>query len=132
MTTYAGSVGWRRLREFAGVEISRSFVLSWKLERNTLEIDADVQLLPEHPFYERPRPRQKACIRPATIEFPHCVSIRASGQDVATELQTAVDGLGSGAISDLERLDEGPYVLSGEFGRVEIDAERPILRLHGP
>ncbi len=131
MMTGNGSVGWRRLREFAGVEISGSFVLSWKLERETLKIDADVQLLPEHPFYERPRPRQKACIRPATIEFPHCVGIRIDGQ-APDDLASATQGLGEGAIGDLERLDDGPYVLTGRFGTVEIDAERPILRLQDP
>ncbi len=132
MTPGDGSVGWRRLREFAGVEISRSFVLSWMLERETLKIDADVQLLPEHPFYERPRPRQKACIRPATIEFPHCVGLRIDGKTPDGDLASATRDLGEGAIEDLERLDEGPYVLTGRFGVVEIDAERPILRLQDP
>ena len=32
-------------------------------------VDVDLLLQPDHPFYERPRPAEKVCIRPALIEF---------------------------------------------------------------
>lgn len=125
------TVGWRELREFAGTDVDRSFVLSWALDGDLLSVDVDLALRPEHPFFEPPRRREKACMRPAVITFPGCSGIRLDGGDEGAELQTIVRRLGAGAIADLERHDEGPYVLQGAFGTIEIDAERPILRL-GP
>lgn len=61
---------WRKLREFSAVDLTQSFILSWHVEPETLLIDIDVYLTDEHPFYEKPRPAEKTCIRPAIIEFP--------------------------------------------------------------
>jgi hypothetical protein len=125
------AVDWRRLREFAGVDLSRSFVLSWQLEAETLFIDMDIQLLPDHPFYEKPRPAEKVCIRPALLEFPFCVSISLDDAGEGEFTKTSPGELGHGAITGLLRRGDGCYELRGGFGRVMIDAERPILRLKG-
>ncbi len=125
-----GPIGWRRLREFADVDLSRSFVLSWQYEREVLVVDVDLFLEPDHPFYERPRPAEKVCIRPAVIEFPYCDELRsdrASGSDVIE----ITGNLGHGAIRDLRVVGDGCYELSGEFGTVSVSAERPILKLKG-
>lgn len=127
----AASVGWRQLREFAGVRLDRSFVLSWHLEGEMLVIDADLCLEPEHPFYEKPRPAEIVCIRPAAIEFPYCSRIRIADQENG-EPYEYIGKIGLGAISDLRVSDEGQYEIRGEFGTVFVSAERPILRLKGP
>lgn len=122
-----GSVGWRRLNEFSGVDLSKSFVLSWRLEGDALHIELDLHLTPEHPFYEKPRPAEKYCIRPAILEFPHCDGlVTGDGARAPGEVAAA---LGHGAIADFNRRDEGPYEITGDFGTVTIDAERPVLRL---
>lgn len=132
MSTGDDAVDWRKLREFAGVDVARSFVLSWGWNRGTLSIDVDLFLTPEHPFYEKPRPREKVCIRPAIIDFPYCESIVAGGKALSAPMGNAVSRLPIGAINGLVREHDGPYELRGEFGNVRIDAERPILRLRGP
>lgn len=129
MNGAGGSVGWQQLREFRGIDVSRSYVLSWRLDRDVLLLDTDVELRPEHPFYEPPRRREKACVRSAVIEFPCCAGIRVDGSTAGETAPAVVARLGGGAIRDLTRRDGGPYVISGAFGVVEIDAERPILRL---
>ena len=47
---------WRMLREFAAVDLTQSYVLSWHMESETLFVDVDLFLTPEHPFFEEPRP----------------------------------------------------------------------------
>ncbi len=126
------SVDWRKLREFAGVDLSKSFVLSWGFDRDALLIDVDLLLTPEHPFYEEPRPAEKVCIRPATIEFPFCESVRLNGSDTNSRTAEAIAGFGNGAIIGLKRMNDGPYEIVGDFGTVRIDAERPILKLRSP
>ena len=122
---------WRKLREFAGVDLSRSFVLSWHLDTETLFVDIDLFLTPEHPFYERPRPAEKVCIRPAFIEFQFCRELRLVGRTDGDLYDTARN-LDHGNIEGFRRLADGRYEMSGEFGIVFIDAERPLLRLKGP
>ena len=122
---------WRRLREFAAVDLNKSFILSWKLESELLLIDIDLFLTDEHPFYEKPRPAEKICIRPAIIEFPYCVDVSAMGKEDGSPSEIAAK-LGHGAIEGLRRLDDGQYEIVGPFGTVRVTAERPLLRLKGP
>lgn len=126
----SGKISWRQLREFADVDLTKSFVLSWRTEGETLVIDIDLYLEADHPFYEKPRPAEKICIRPAVIEFPCCEVLRTDAGN-GGEVIDIVEELAHGAISDLYVLDDGRYAISGEFGTVSVIAERPILRLKG-
>lgn len=126
------AVDWRKLREFAGVDLSGSFVLSWEFEAGALLIDSDVLLRPEHPFYEQPRPAEKVCIRPAVIEFPFCTDVAANGVNGGDDLKAFVGKLGHGAIEGLQRRPGGRYEIRGGFGTIVVEAERPVLRLKGP
>lgn len=125
-------VDWRRLREFTDVDLTKSFVLSWHYEAGTLFIDIDLLLLPDHPFYETPRPAEKVCIRPAIVEFPFCEGVSAAGSRQSEDNADAVDQLGNGAITGLQLLSDGCYEMSGDFGVVRIEAERPLLKLKSP
>ena len=122
---------WRKLREFSAVDLSKSFILSWHFESETLMIDIDVLLTSEHPFFEKPRPAEKVCIRPAIIEFPFCVLITDAG-DESDPIDEIVGRLEHGAIKGLRRHDDGRYEINGDFGTVFISAERPLLRLKEP
>ena len=131
MSDALATVDWRELQEFAGVDLTASFILSWQVESETLIVDVDVLLLAEHPFYETPRPKEKVCIRPAVIEFAYCESLKIDGRRSET-LAGSVDRLGHGAIAGLQVLADGCFELSGDFGTVVIESERPVLRLKGP
>lgn len=132
MSGNSATVDWREFREFAAVDLTSSFVLSWHFESDTLFIDTDILLLPDHPFYERPRPAERVCIRPAIIEFPFCVGVALDGSSSGDDIKTRVGGLGHGAVTGMQRRADGSYEIRGEFGTVSIDAERPVLRLKGP
>ena len=131
MSDPGAGVSWRQLREFADVDLTRSFVLSWHVEADSLVIDIDLCLEAGHTFFEKPRPAEKVCIRPAYIEFPFCDALRVSGGKTG-EVAEIAGILGHGAINELSVLEDGRYAMRGEFGTVFIDAERPILRLKGP
>ncbi len=123
---------WREMREFSAVDLTKSFVLSWGTESESLFIDLDLFLCPDHAFYEEPRPAEKVCFRPAFLEFPSCSGIK-SGADTggSRPVSEAVEALMRGAIDGLRRVGEGHYEITGGFGQVEFNAERPILRLKG-
>lgn len=121
---------WTGLREFKSVLLTQSFVLSWVLNSDSLLLDLDLCLSPEHPFYEKPRPSEKKCIRPAVIEFPSCssVSVNTASRNTA-RIGDVVQSLGAGAIDGFRRTGEGIYEVNGSFGTIQISAERPILRI---
>lgn len=118
---------WTELREFKAIDLTQSYVLSWVLEAESLLVDVDLCLCPEHAFYEEPRPAEGACYRPAFIDFPHCEAAVDSAGDM--ELTKSVPGLRHGKIKGLKRIGEGEYEIIGDFGRVSIQAERPMVRL---
>jgi hypothetical protein len=132
MTNSIEYVSWRKLREFADVDLTKSFVLGWQAEAGTLMVDVDLLLEPDHPFYEKPRPAEKICIRPAIFEFSLCESIVSDRADLKGSLPDIASALEIGRIEDLRRYSDGSYEIRGEFGTVRIDAERPILKLRAP
>ena len=123
---------WRELREFKAVDLTKSFVLSWHTDSDSLLIDLDLYLCPEHAFYEKPRPAEKACFRAAHLEFPNCSRV-ASGADAEDKQSVAniIPSLRNGSIDSFLRTGEGRYRMTGEFGEIEIHAERPLLKLKG-
>ncbi len=124
------STNWTELREFRAVDLSESFVLSWSVNSGSLQIDLDLFLCPEHAFYERPRPKERACYRPAVLEFPYCSRIGSTTSRGSAESVSAIAAkLMAGKISGLRLVDDGHYEITGAFGKLEIHAERPILRL---
>lgn len=120
---------WTALREFRGVDITRSYLLSWSTEAQSLLIDVDLYLRTDHPFYEKPRPAEKACFRPAFLEFPWCTRVAPAGDGKARSISETISALGNGKIEGFRRTGEGQYEISGEFGTVDIIAERPMVRL---
>ena len=123
---------WTEFREFATVDLEQSFVIAWESEGQSLMIDLDVVLRPEHTFYEEPRPAEGACYRPAVIEFPTCTQITAPGKDSSAEVAEVIESLQVGRIAGFRRTGNGCYAISGDFGTVGINSERPLLRLNVP
>lgn len=120
---------WRELREFTAVDLQQSFVIDWRAEEESLLVELDVLLLPEHALYEEPRPNEGACFRQAVIEFRYCTNVAERGKEGAAELADAIESLQTGRIAGLRRAGDGFYEIFGEFGTVGISAERPLLRL---
>lgn len=132
MSWPAARINWQQLREFSGTLLDGSFIVEWRFEGETLFVEVDLQLLPEHPFYEKPRPKEKICIRQAVIEFPWVEALLLDGGDGNGRIADRVAGLRTGAIQNLWRVNDGPYVIEGAFGEVEIVSGRPILRMREP
>jgi hypothetical protein len=100
------------------------------LRSDSLLLDLDLCLSEDHPFYEKPRPSEKKCIRPAIIEFPSCSSVSVNTASRSTaRIGDVVQSLGTGSIEGFRRTGEGIYEVSGSFGVIQVCAERPILMI---
>jgi hypothetical protein len=123
-------VSWRNLREFRDVDLEASFVLSWSFADEMLRLEVDLVLLGSHPMYDKPRPSQSHCMRAAVIEFPIAEQLTLNGEWVAETTSGArLSSLQPGLLHTMLVKDEGHYVLDGEFGTVEFQSERPVLRI---
>jgi hypothetical protein len=124
---------WRNLREFKGIDLTRSFLLSWEVARSTLRLDVDLYILPDHPHYEKPRPSEKACFLAGHIDFPDCTQVvgdaAVSDGSSSESIADSTLHLGGGKISAMTRTGEGEYVICGDFGQVAIHGDRPMVRL---
>lgn len=120
---------WTELREFAAVGLTQSYALSWQLDATSLMIDLDLNLCPDHPFYEKPRPSEKGCYRAAFLEFPTCTQVLVVGKIAQEPLAETIQSLAPGLIAGLRRTGDGRYEFLGKFGAVEILADRPLLRI---
>lgn len=123
---------WTEWREFKDVDLQQSFVLSWELTNESLRVDVDLFICPNHPFYESPRPAESGCFRPAHIVFPFCSQVTEKSAQPTGDLEDAVKTLASGKIEGLRRISDGRYEMSGQFGVIYIVAERPMIRLQDP
>jgi hypothetical protein len=123
------TTGWTGLREFAEVDLLQSFVLAWEIKADALLIDLDLVLLPGHSFHEEPRPAEGACYRPAVIEYPNCTQVSGQEKGDTGNIAAAAGLLKPGRVAGLRRIEDGHYEITGDFGTVDIEAERPLLRL---
>lgn len=123
-----GTVDWTELHEFFGVDLTLSYALSWHIETSSLFIDLDLYLKKEHPLYEEPRPAEKACFRPALLEFPECTRATTTSSS-NEELAAVVNKIAPGKITGLRLVRDGQYEVSGDFGVIEIASERPLLKI---
>ena len=119
---------WRSLREFRGIDLSASFALGFKFDGGKFQVDADLCLLEDHAFYETPRPAEKACFRPASIDFDDCREIVVDSGESATDLRSAAAAIGGGQMRDFRKTGPARYRFEGDFGTVAIIAERPVVR----
>ena len=71
------------------------------------------------------------CIRPAIIEFPYCQLLTVNDGEPGS-ISNVAAMIGHGAIKGLQKLRDGCYEIIGDFGSVQIVAERPLLKLKGP
>ncbi len=67
----------------------------------------------------------------ATVDLV-CTRITGPGKDGNDNVVEVVESLKSGRIAGLRRTGNGHYVICGEFGTVDIVAERRLLRPKAP
>lgn len=124
------TVSWKEFREFRGVDLEASFLLSAATMGDTLRLEFDLVLTPEHALYETPRPAQKACVRAGTVEFPYLDSLTIDDRAVEpADTASSLASLQPGKVASLVVTGEGNYLLTGEFGTVAFESGRPILHI---
>lgn len=102
--------------------LEESYVLGVTAEPGRLTFEVDFALTPHHPAYAAPLPHETDCFRRGTLRFSQ-VS-RLTWQDGGA-IQPAVDATGESDFGhfDVFEWDDSRYVLTGDWGRVEVTAD---------
>jgi hypothetical protein len=113
-----------------GVYLEDSFVREIVDEPDFVRFVLLVALLPGHPWYERPEPKEPHCYRVATLTFPN---VRGRtwlqrGSIAFTDADGAVD---HGNV-DVMGAEGGRYRIEGEWGALVVRSDPPELRVHHP
>lgn len=113
---------------FEDVYLEDSWVLDIAVLPGMVTLEVEAVLLESHPAYEQPRPGEAYCYRRGTIRFNGVAAVTWTGQG---DVVPAVDASGEqdfGSVDAFE-VSEGQYVLEGDFGRLEVSSDPPVLEL---
>ena len=112
---------WREISDFAFIDLEDSFVLSWSEAADALIFRLEASILPGHPSYSDPKPNEHACYKIAELAFTN--TFRVEGLLSMADVVPSSDADGSidcGNIDTLERVDNGIWIICGDFGNVRI------------
>jgi hypothetical protein len=119
---------YRSIPGFEDIYLEDSWVLGVRAEPGRVVFDMELVLNESHPAYLPPNAGEQYCYRTGTIRFEKVEALNWTRQLV---VKPAVDATGErdfGAI-DVFGIEQGVYVLEGDFGRLEIRSSSPAVDL---
>jgi hypothetical protein len=117
---------WSALPAFFGLDLSESYILSWCRLEDSLRIEADLVITPDHPKFKAPPPHERACFSRGAVVFPNVRSIE--GLRPMSEVRPAIDALGEkdyGHFDSLVEVTPGTFEVSADFGELTIESGPP-------
>lgn len=117
-------LNWSDMEIFRSVDLTDSWVLSWRQVDGNLVFEVDASLWPGHPRYAEPPKGDWTCYRSATLTFPRARHVEGLRSMATTQSSTDPDGsVDYGSIDTLCRNEDGSYLLIGDFGEVTIRSD---------
>ncbi|MGW1617364.1 hypothetical protein ACWCQZ_50385 [Streptomyces sp. NPDC002285] len=113
---------------FENVSLKDSYVLDIAIHPGYLTLQLDLLLLPAHPEYRTPLPKERACFRRAVIVFSRVRDLNWTGQSA---IKSAIDASGStdfGSVDSLTRLEDS-YQILGDWGEINLRSDTPSLSI---
>jgi hypothetical protein len=118
------------LPDLGGYYLEDSYVLGIHLSGDELAFELEVVLLPEHAEYSSPKPGEHHCYRNGRLSFARPSEIRFDGRSLAFRPTVDIEGsVDFGNIDSLVRGADGRYVISGDWGSIEVRSEPPCIDL---
>ncbi|MCL1036278.1 hypothetical protein L2750_03825 [Shewanella submarina] len=108
---------WKEFKDFGGVELNDTFVLSWGFQSDILTLNLLVSLWPESPHYEPPKEHEFTCYKEGKLIFHAVPSVE--GFKPMEDVLPTEDPDGSvdyGSIDDLYEDGNGTWLIASDFG----------------
>jgi hypothetical protein len=118
----------RSYHQLAGLEnlyLEDSYVLGLRELESSIEFDILAVLTKAHPLYSPPGELEQHCYRRACLVFRNAYSV----EWVTHSFAPIKDGAGEIDYGNIDTFteDNGAYFLSGEWGKVAIRADPPLI-----
>jgi len=112
---------------FEGLYLEDSWILEIRPGEGTLTISADLVLRESHPAYRGPRPGEQYCYRHGLITFEDVNKF--SWTDRARMPATDASGEEDLGSFDQFEVEDGTYLLAGDFGQIVVTSKPPTVSL---
>ena len=104
-----------------GIDLTDSFVLSWRTEDDSLIFNVEFSLWPESEFYTPPKPNQYTCYRKSSLIFTNVSQLNGLKSMKETQSTTDPDGtIDYGNIDEFTSNSDNNVWMSGDFGEVKL------------
>jgi hypothetical protein len=112
---------------FEHVYLEDSYVLGIDTTLQTVTIDMDVVLIETHPLYKKPPLNEQYCYRKGQIIFPNCKEVKW----IEKSMFPFTDATGEVDYGNIDSfvLIDGRYEIEGDWGRLDIISDSPILEI---
>jgi len=117
------------MKIFEGIDLTDSFVLSWRQSPTEILFNLEASIWPQSEYYEEPIDDEITCYKPATLIFKNVDEV--SGLLEMSEVRPFSDASGEkdyGNIDSLEQINNG-YRVVGEFGSVLINGGSVLFEI---
>jgi hypothetical protein len=113
-----------------GVDLTDSFILGWNLCEGYFEIDLELSLWPENPYYEKPKNDEFTCYKKGKLTFTGLKTVQ--GLTGLISIKPAIDPDGStdlGSIFSFRRKGKS-VAFATDYTELEFECEAFSLVLH--
>lgn len=112
---------WKEMKEFAGIDLNDSFVLSWNYGKQNILIELEASVWPESKHYKALKCGEYTCYRKAIIEVTNAKSVEGMLKQESAE--PIIDPDGSEDYGNIDSLSviNGCFNITGAFGNVSVE-----------
>lgn len=123
-------MNWRTIELFKGIDLNDSFVLEWCHSKNQFVIELEASIWPESKYYKQPKINEYTCYQKARLSFINIKS--CTGLRTMKNVKPTIDPDGSKDYGNIYNLESncGSFMISGEFGKVEITGGEIQFEIH--
>lgn len=99
-----------KIPSLENIDLWESYVLGWEIKGDSLFINIDAYLFPEHPSYTKPLENEWACFVSASLIFKNVRELE--GYDLLRKDNPAIDANGE---KDYGHIEEFKYTVLGQY-----------------
>lgn len=112
---------------FEALYLEDSWILEIRPGRGELTISADLVLRESHPAYREPHREEQYCYRQGSITFDEVTEFSWTERG----RMAAIDASGEEDLGSFDQfeVDDGSYLMAGDFGRIVVTSKQPKVSL---
>lgn len=111
---------------FENIFLEDSYVLKIRTSKSLAEFLVEIVLTKNHPMYSKPTPKEHYCYKKGIISFPKIENIVW----VEVNMFPSIDANNEVDFGNIDSFfyEDGFYNISGDWGEMKIQSQKPIIK----